>query len=314
MSKKPFKFISCAAVICSLWLFSALFTMGFASSDNPTLVLDAKNIDQLPKNFRISDKHFARYKPMNLTGFSTLHIAGSGQFSALELQAALKELPSRVVIIDLRQESHGFLNGNAISWYGEHDWANRDKTDEDSAADEAQRLADLKQQKMVDVAIIEKKKSGKIQGSDQSSYPVQTVQSEEELAKENNVGYQRLYVTDHLPPSRAVVDQFVTFVNQLPANTTLYFHCRAGVGRTTTFMLMYDILRNAKQVSLNDIITREEAIGGANLFADKDDAPKSGPDYKAQRERFIQLFYRYCKTNRDNFQTSFQTWLKWQNR
>jgi protein-tyrosine phosphatase len=288
-----------------LLLLSAILTLVFALSDEPHLVLDAKNNDALPKRFRTSDENFARYKPMNLQGFPSLHMAGSAQFSAQEFQAALKKLRPPIVLFDLRQESHGYLNGNAISWYGQHDWANRGKTDEECAADEQQRLAAFKQEKMVSVAIVDKDNDDLAQDTQQYSYPVQTVQSEEELAKQYNIEYHRLYVTDHLPPTRVVVDQFVSIAKQLPANVTLYFHCRGGVGRTTTFMLMYDIMRNAKQVSLNDIIERDEAISGANLFKSKDDGPNDGTDYQAQRARFIQLFYRYCKANKNNFQTPF---------
>ena len=32
-----------------------------------------------------------------------------------------------MLIVDLRQESHGFLNGNAISWYGTRNAANEGK-------------------------------------------------------------------------------------------------------------------------------------------------------------------------------------------
>ena len=41
-----------------------------------------------------------------------------------------------------------------------------------------------------------------------------------------------------------------------------HFHCKEGIGRTTTFMIMYDIMKNYKEVSLNDIIKRQYLPSG----------------------------------------------------
>ena len=39
-----------------------------------------------------------------------------------------------------------------------------------------------------------------------------------------------------------MVDYFIDFVENQPENTWLHFHCKAGAGRTTTFMIMKYIL------------------------------------------------------------------------
>ena len=56
-------------------------------------------------------------------GMDQLHISGSEQYSEeqfRELAGQLREMAGNdpVYIIDLRQESHGFLNGIPVSWYG----------------------------------------------------------------------------------------------------------------------------------------------------------------------------------------------------
>ena len=53
---------------------------------------------------------------------------------------------------------------------------------------------------------------------------------------------------------------FVQLVNSELKDNWLHFHCKQGIGRTTTFMIMYDIMKNAKEVSLDDIVKRQVAL------------------------------------------------------
>lgn len=294
-----------------LILFSLFFMYScFALTDNTQLVLDAANKAILPKNFRTTDTPLpSNNLGVSIVGLQNLHIAGSAEFSELQLQQALKKLQKPIIIVDLRQESHGFINGNAVSWYGINNWANINKSDQQVAIDEANHLNALQNQQMVTVLKISKK--DKVNGVIRGGKPIQLsathIQSEAALAHQYQLGYQRFYVTDRHAPTDATVDQFIQFVKQVPAGTTLYFHCRAGQGRTTTFMAMYDMMRNAKQVSLNDIVKRQELLGGINLLKGEKNN-KLTHSLSAQRTRFIEMFYQYCRTNTDNYRT---TWLQW---
>ena len=89
------------------------------------LVLDAANSAELPQHFRSTLEKIS-VSNVNLAGYDNLHMAGSGEFSELGLRKVIAKLknPTPFTIIDLRQESHGFLNGNAISWYGEKNASN----------------------------------------------------------------------------------------------------------------------------------------------------------------------------------------------
>ena len=59
-----------------------------------------------------------------------------------------------------------------------------------------------------------------------------------------------------------MVNYFMDIVKNNPENTWFHFHCKAGVGRTTTFMIMYDIIKNGNEVSLHDIIGRQLLLSG----------------------------------------------------
>lgn len=67
-------------------------------------------------------------------GLDTLNISSSAQFSVpqfADLTDTLRECADgrTVYIIDLRQESHVLVNeGIPLSWYGSHNWANKDMT------------------------------------------------------------------------------------------------------------------------------------------------------------------------------------------
>jgi protein tyrosine phosphatase len=282
----------------------------FAANDNSQLVLDAANKFKLPKHFRTTDVALPANSGVSTVGLQDLHIAGSGEFSALQLQAAIQQLHKPIIIVDLRQESHGFINGNAVSWYGFNNWANINKTDQQSAADEANKLTALKSQQTVIALKVSKKdrSNGVITGGKHVTLTTNNIQSEAELARQFQLGYQRFYVTDRHPPANATVDQFIQFMKQVPPGTTLYFHCRAGEGRTTTFMAMVDMMNNAKRVSLNDIVLRQQLLGGINLLKDKSN--KNNDTLKSQRVNFIKRFYDYCRSNNDKYKTPWSVWLQ----
>ncbi|HLB58232.1 MAG TPA: hypothetical protein VJL60_05410, partial [Gammaproteobacteria bacterium] len=158
--------------------------------------------------------------------------------------------------------------------------------------------------------IIEKTDDDYVDKTHQEFIRVQNVKSEQQLTSEYHVSYKRFYVEDFHRPDDLDTDRFVSLAKNTPANTWLYFHCRAGRGRTTTFMAMYDMMRNAKTVSFDDIIGRQLAIGGSDL---RDLPNKNSFKYKYATERltFLKNFYKYSKENNDDFST---TWLQWRNK
>jgi hypothetical protein len=84
---------------------------------------------------------------------------------------------------------------------------------------------------------------------------------ERDVVGATGASYVRISVTDHARPLDDEVDRFILAVRALPENAWAHFHCEAGRGRTTTFMVLYDILRNANRVSLEDIVRRQKILG-----------------------------------------------------
>ena len=281
----------------------------YADETKTLLVLDMKNISQLPRNFRATSKKLP--KTLNTTGFSELHIAGGGQYSELSLQKILQTLQVKnMIVFDLRQESHGFLNGNAISWFAPRNAINANKTDAEITQDENNLLQNLRGLNKVDVHdILQKSNDQFISKTQIIKLPVKQVLSEASLTKKYDLEYHRIYVQDFHAPKPDEVDRFIKIAKQLPKDEWVYFHCRAGVGRTTTFMVLFDMMRNAKNVSFEDILARQKALGGKDLTQ----LPKVvNHRYHAAVKRlaFLEGFYVYARNNRDDFRSTWSAWVK----
>ena len=90
---------------------------------------------------------------------------------------------------------------------------------------------------------------------------VQAALTEQQAAALFGLGYSRFASTDHTWPEPAEVDAFLQWQKNLPADAWLHFHCQAGKGRTTAYMIMRDIWLNGQQDSLETICARQHAWG-----------------------------------------------------
>lgn len=291
-----------------LFCFFVFFTVSATlSASDLVLSLDMLNVYALPRHFRTTNQlsHLPSY--LNLAGLAELNMSGSAQFSERSLQVILDQIKhqSTIFIIDLREESHGFLNGIAVSWKAPRNWGNKGKTLFEILTQEFCLLRKAFLKKTVWI-----KASSKLPKM-RSFMQLMVLKAETEaiLTAKAFVPYLRIPVADYTAPESEQVDRFLAFVHKLPPNGWLHFHCKAGRGRTTTFMAMYDILRNSKQLSLEEILERQYQLGGSNLtnFGE-------GSDWKIEtkkkRIQFIQEFYNYCK---QLDQTCSVTWTEYIN-
>lgn len=278
--KKTFKLIPFLLVLITFSLFGGpVSTLALQYNEVPIseqiLVFDNNTTKRLPNNFRKSTDPVDNSTNLNLSGLKELNISGSQQFSKFNLELLKKQLPSdkNLVFIDLRQESHGFINGLPISWEGDGDKANMGLSYNQVIARNNAQLANIKIGEPLTIK--------------NTTIVPKEVYSEETLIKENNNQYIRIPVTDTKLPTPEMVDLFVSSVTNLPENSWLHFHCKEGIGRTTTFMTMFDMMKNAKTVPLNDIVLRQIKL--ANL-EDKEKGLES-----ANRMAFYNKFYAYAK-------------------
>jgi predicted protein tyrosine phosphatase len=204
------------------------------------------------------------------------------------------------VIVDLRQESHVFINGIPVSWYADDDWANVGRSLAWIEEDETLHLVRMVAARSITVGTVVKGKDGQVSMKDPVNVDVKDATTEMGLAHQLGIDYIRIPVSDHCRPTDDMVDRFVTFVHGLPANAWLHFHCHGGDGRTTTFMALYDMIRNAQNVSLDDTVARQSLIGQYHLFSGKSEV-------ETLRAAFITAFYSYVKEG--GYAT--MSWTEW---
>jgi protein tyrosine phosphatase (PTP) superfamily phosphohydrolase (DUF442 family) len=181
-----------------------------------------------------------------------------------------------------------FINGIPVSWYAADDWANVGRSLAWIEEDETLHLVRMVAARSITVGTVVKGDDGQVSIKDPVKVDVEDATTEMGLAHQLGLDYIRIPVSDHCRPTDDMVDRFVSFVLGLAANAWLHFHCHGGDGRTTTLMTLYDMLRNAQNVSLDDIVARQSLIGQYHLFSGKNEVVKL-------RTAFITAFYSYAK-------------------
>lgn len=107
------------------------------------------------------------------------------------------------------------------------------------------------------------------------------------------------------------IDDIINYFESLPKGAELYVHCAHGRGRTTTFLVMYDIFRNGKKVPLNDITNRHFCLGRENVLNTKLWAQGTWTQEALDaRKDLIERFYAYMTTPQGY---GYQSWSEWMN-
>ena len=221
----------------------------FAESVNLLTSQDIKNPNSaMPKNFR------------DLSNLGINAIA-SAQFSEEQLKEVRKKYPNeKITIIDLRRENHGFVNGEVVVWHSVFEKGNDRKSTAEILSEEKYLLKTA--QKNGEIVINTVKKRDRENGWYSEVEPkvvvVKRVSNEENLAKENGFSYKRFSVRDFDMPDEKEFNKMVKFIKKLPKDQKLYVHCAGGKGRT-------DIIKNGKNVDLEEIFARQNKLGAARL-------------------------------------------------
>lgn len=286
----------------------AIFSLASAKKIAGTWRLDGNSSAEI-RNFRLMTdawKNDFRGKEPTRQGLDKLHASASGQPSLAALttlQDKIKDLEpdAEIFLIDLRQESHGYANALPVSWHVKGNAANVGKNSVEVEEDEIERLNNLRG--------IETTFEPLGNADKQMFKPItiipRVIDTERAAAEKLGLNYQRFAATDMQFPAPELVDEFITFVANLPENAWLHFHCQAGHGRTTTFLVMYDIMKNP-DVSLEEICKRQYLLGGTNLLLEV-----AGDERSIDRAKKIRLFYEFIQgTRAEQIGLQWSEWLE----
>jgi hypothetical protein len=262
-------------------------------------VIDMPAEREMPENWRSSAS--ASPKAAENAGMSGLLASGSGQFCRDQFDALRQQLRGRaVVVVDLRQEPHTFLDGAAVSWGPPSVMGtNRDAARIES--DEQAWTKHLVAEKFTTVT----KYASRTFADTAAWWPIalkldiRDATVESRLVVEAGWSYFRIAAPDTVTPRDQDIDRLVAMVRDLDEGLWLHFHCDTGGNRTTLFLTLYDMMRNYVRASLPQIIARERKLGGIDLLAGK---------HKAEREDFLKRFYSYCWQCGPLFRRSWSSW------
>ena len=225
--------------------------------------------------------------PMRLRDIPTLNISGSAQFTKdqlLNLKNSINK--DNICIVDLRQESHGMINDLAISFLNPYkDLNNGFIKAENSLLNKIKIGNTIQLYKHTGIFI--------------KDITVDFISNESQLVTEADMQYKRFAVKDNSAPTPDIVDEFVEFIKNKPDDIHLHFHCAAGKGRTTSFMVMYQAMKNNSNLTLEQLLSYQYNIGGVNLH-----------DNNIQYN-FLEDFCNYVQKNKDsNYSISYSQWIK----
>ena len=266
------------------------------------------NVSKTPAEFRTAATMFKRVKGdiyPTREGLDSLRMSGSSFCAENEWKYVLKNIPaepSQIVVLDLRNESHGYINGHGVSWYSKYKTFNKGLDAKTVMERETKLLNDAKAAGTVDIAVQAKDK-GIVYTA---PIAVKSVKTEKEVVESLGMNYYRIPIMDYYPPSRANIDQFVEFYKKLPKDAWIHTHCEAGVGRTTITLSMIDMINNATKVSYDDIMTRQVLMGGQDVRKSTSSDAYKAANYP-KRAEFTKQFYDYAKAH----PTLDITWSQW---
>jgi protein-tyrosine phosphatase len=285
------------------------------SPDTPVLIwdVDLNLANDPPRNLRTTDDPVSpgtSEAPSALLGLRDLRASGSGEFTPEGLKLVLARTRGPVTVFDLRQETHIFVNGLPVSWYASRDWSNVGRSQSEIEADEAARVASLKPESKIEIRPGHAVKHGGANSVAPQQVTVDRASIERDIVQPAGAGYVRITVTDHARPIDDEVDSFILAVRALPENAWAHFHCEAGLGRTTSFMVLYDMLRNANRVSLEDIVQRQKVLSHGYDVLQPDEPGNWKAPYAAERANFIRGFYNYSRANPNGRPLLWSEWLK----
>lgn len=260
------------------------------------------SLNKIDKKYNVSD-----YKPV-LDGLDDLSVSFSNQFSREQfynLTPVLGELVDykTIYFIDLRSESHGFVNGLPISFYKKDNLSNEGLDAFQITVDEEKKLTLIKGKNITAYEFIDNVKT-----DSSVEINVREFQTEKDLVSNAGFNYKRIPATENVIPSNDKIDEFINFIKVLDINNIwLHFHSDDDMSRTSIFVSLFDMMKNPN-LSLEDIIYRDAMIGTDYLLYEG--INEVNENYYIECSKLINLLYQYVKDNHEtNYDMSWSSWV-----
>lgn len=233
-------------------------------------------------HFRTMQDNIASSEQVDLTGLRELQASGGNPPCFFDLKRRLSHIKNDKLIIDAVGDFHGYVKGIPTNFFG---YARRPGP---PALRHALR---------------------RLVWTGSTEIRPDLVVSEAEEAKKNGFDYKHFLIGSKFLTDSKTVDEFVTYISSLPENIWIHFHCNQGKGRTSTMLVMLDILKNAPKVALQDIVKRQQLLGAPNLLdAELWENGSYTQEQLNNRKKFIEDFYEFVCQQKAG---GIQLWSEW---
>jgi hypothetical protein len=248
-----------------------------------------------------------------------LRISAGAQFHAKEWPMILEKLlpyakKSKIYVVDLREEPHFFINEVSVSLCKKNTYVNEHKFIPfiDIPYDMMQIFEDrvvegLSSKKKYTIFAVKEKENIKYT---KHVLEKENIYTERMLVQGSGVHYLRLSITDHKRPTDEQVDAFLDLIKDMPKDAWIHFHCRGGVGRTSTLVLIVDMIKNKTKFSMEELIEKQKIQGGAKSLFKMNPLKKHKFLDAIKRKEFLSNFYLYVNDREGYGKQSWSSWIK----
>ncbi|MBY0500539.1 MAG: hypothetical protein K2P93_00870 [Alphaproteobacteria bacterium] len=236
--------------------------------------------DYTDAKFRTMQDELPSSEKFDITGLRELQASGGPIVDFSDLKKKLSHVQKNIIIADGLWEFHGYIYNIPATYFGYQ-----------------RATPDLRYplRRLLFTGTTEARR--------------ELVIPESEVAQQYGFHYINIKIDSKVRTPDKAVDEFVHFIDNLPENTWIHFHCRHGKGRTSMMLIMLDIMKNAPQVALDDIVKRQRLLGSEDLFDTRD--WKKGTytsETLERRKEFIKQFYEFICQRKAG---GFQRWSEW---
>lgn len=232
-------------------------------------------------NFRSMKDPIISLKDVDMTGLKDIQASGGTSVRFWDLKRRLTDVKGPVIIVDGMAEYHGYIHGIPSTFFG------------------YQREGSPNFKHFVRRLIF----------TGTTDIIPELVQTEADAASAHGYAYKKVNIGSKFIETDKNIDEIVDFYDHLPKDAWVHFHCAHGKGRTSILLIMLDTMKNAPQVSVEDIVERQHLLGSEDLY-NTEVWPDGTYDRKKleARKKFIQEFYQFVSQRKEG---GIQRWSDW---
>ena len=232
-------------------------------------------------NFRSMQDEIIADEDVDLTGLRELRASGGFSVGYRDIKRRLSHVDGTKIIIDGMSSDHGYVREVPITMLGYH----------------MRRPPDYRHllRRLFLTGTFDKREDLIVKPVDE--------------ARKFGLSYENVKIISKTVLTDENVEQILNLFENAPSDAWFHFHCHHGKGRTSTMVVMLDIVKNAPQVALQDIVKRHSLLGSTNFFDTK--VWKRGTyskDLLEARKKFIEDFYNFVVQRK---QGGIQNWTQW---